>query len=147
MGVGVGVGGTTISLRRNQLPGLLPLMPPWNRRYSNGPAVTRLASWKAPPAERVGSSTSTTRIPLPKVRPPVPPALRMKVFVAPPAPTAVPSTTKVSDSVAAPPWLSTVSSFSIPPLEIYVPPPPIPGVEPPRPPVIINTSPGAGLAR
>jgi hypothetical protein len=27
-----------------------------------------------------------------------------------------------------------------------VPPPPVPGVDSPRPPVIINTSPGTGLA-
>ena len=72
-------------------------------------------------AERVGSSTCTTRIPSPTVSAPVPPALRMTVFVAPPGPTDVPSTTNVSERVAVPPSLSTVSSFSVPPLEMKVP--------------------------
>ena len=44
-----------------------------------------------------------------------PPALRIAMFVAPPGPTDVPSTTNVSERVAAPPSLSTVSSFSVPP--------------------------------
>ena len=83
-----------------------------------------LASEKAPAAERAASFTSTTKIPSPTVNAPEPPALRIKVFVAPPAPTDVPSTTNVSERVAAPPSLSTVSSFSVPPLETKVPGPP-----------------------
>ena len=50
------------------------------------------------------------------------------MFVGPPAPTDVPSTTNVSERVAAPPSLSTVSSLSVPPLEMKVP-----GAGEPRP--------------
>ena len=46
---------------------------------------------------------------------PAPPAWRITMFVAPLAPTDMPSTTNVSECVAAPPSLSTVSSFSVPP--------------------------------
>ena len=53
---------------------------------------------------------------------------RTEIFVAPPAPTDVPSTTNVSERVAAPPSLSTVSSISEPPLEMNVPAPAAPGV-------------------
>ena len=57
-------------------------------------------------------------------------------------PTDVPSTTNVSERVAAPPSLSTVSSFSVPPLEMKVPGPATP---PCRAPVITSTSPATGL--
>jgi hypothetical protein len=98
---------------------------------------------KAPFADRAGSSTCTTRIPSPGVSAPVPPALLILIVVAL-GPTFVPSTTNVSERVAAtPPSLSTVSSNSVPPVK-KAPPPPVPGVDPPRPPVIINTSPGPG---
>ena len=81
---------------------------------------------KTPGAERPGSSACTTRMPLPRVSAPAPPALRIAMFVAPPGPTDVPSTTNVSERVAAPPSLSTVSSFSVPPLEMKVPGPATP---------------------
>ena len=44
-------------------------------------------------------------------------------MVVAPLPTDVPSTTNVSERVAAPPSLSTVSSLSVPPLEMKVPVP------------------------
>ena len=99
-------------------------------------------SENAPAAERAGSITSTTRMPSPTVSAPAPPALRITMFVAPPAPTNVPSTTNVSERVAAPPSLSTVSSFSVPPLEMKVPGPATPAC---RAPVITSTSPATGL--
>ena len=54
----------------------------------------------------------------------------------------MPSTTNVSERVAAPPSLSTVSSFSVPPLEMKVPGPATPAW---RAPVITSTSPATGL--
>ena len=110
--------------------------------YSYGPATAGAPSAKTPAAERAGSSASTTRMPSPTVSAPPPPALRIAMFVAPPAPTDVPSTTNVSERVAAPPSLSTVSSFSVPPLEMKVPGPATPAW---RAPVITSTSPAAGL--
>src|SRR5262245_50144624 len=64
------------------------------------------------------------------------------MLVGPPEPTVVASTTNVSDRVAEPPWLSTVSSFSVPPLDMKVPGPATPAT---RAPVITSTSPAAGL--
>src|SRR6516164_6279955 len=100
------MGGVTKSERRNQSPGLLPLTPPLNSRYSHGPAsIAPPASENTPGSERFWFNTSTTKIPSPGVSAPAPPALRMKVWVAPPAPTIVPPTTNVSERVAAPPSL------------------------------------------
>ena len=75
-------------------------------------------SENAPLAERAGFFTSTTRMPSLTVSAPPPPALRIAIFVAPRPPTNAPSTTNVSERVATSPWLSTVSSFSVPPLEM-----------------------------
>jgi hypothetical protein len=142
------MGGGTKTLRRNQSPGLLPVpgSPPRNSLYSKSPASNSPpASANASGAEWLWFKTSTTRIPSPTVSAPEPPAFRTNICVARLGPTDVPSTTSVSEIVAAPPSLRTVSSSSEPPLEMNVPPPPVPGVDPPCPPVIINTSPGAGL--
>ena len=59
---------------------------------------------------------------------PAPPALRIAMVCRAARPTDVPSTTNVSERVAAPPWLSTVSSLSVPPLEMKVPGPGDPGL-------------------
>ena len=55
----------------------------------------------------------------------------------------MPSTTNVSERVAAPPSLSTVSSLSVPPLEMKVPS--ARGTPACRAPVITSTSPATGL--
>ena len=68
-------------------------------------------------------------MPSPTVSAPAPPALRMEgLRRALRRRPIVPSTTNVSESVAAPPSLSTVSSFSEPPLEMNVPGPATPAV-------------------
>src|SRR5580700_1510561 len=72
---GTGVGGTTKSLRRNQSLGALASTLPRNSRYSNGPATTRLASWKAPATVEPPLIACTTGMPLATVSAPVPPAL------------------------------------------------------------------------
>src|SRR5262245_47528216 len=61
-------------------------------------------------------------MPLLTVSTPGPWALRTIMFVGPPR-TCVVSTTNVSERVATSPWLSTVSSFSVPPSEMKVPGP------------------------
>src|SRR6516164_1583985 len=80
-GTGSGSVGMKVE-RRNQSPGLLLFTPPWNSRYSHGPASIAwpaLASVNAPAAERLWFKTSTTNIPSPTVRAPSPPALLIKV--------------------------------------------------------------------
>src|SRR4029453_5236898 len=146
-----GVGGAMSVFRRYQLPCDPGVAPPLNRKYPNAPAVIEPPwSENAPDAERAGTSACTTRMPSPTVSAPPPPALRIAMLVGPPGPTDVPSTTKVSERVAAPPSLRTVSSLSTPPLEMKVPGPGRPamgvGTRPAwRAPVITSTSPATGL--
>ena len=116
---GVGSGGAGSVERRYQAWGVLPLMPDRNRLYSYGPAITgpareNVPGWVLPPV-----GVSTTRMPLPSVRPPPPPALRTAICVGPAAPMLVRSTTRTSDCDGAP-SLSTESSRSEPPLRFEI---------------------------
>ena len=82
---------------------------------------------KTPLAEAPLFKTSTSAMPFPVVRAPVPPALLTKMPVGA-EPRRVESTTSMSDCELGPPALRTVLSCSVPPLATKTPPPSVPGV-------------------